>query len=108
MPSPYDVEAFETRVSYAAACIVKGCTNGRTFDTCFEMYDGDYVAEALMRRAAKNPRLAEALERTMRLSQNKTWQDSHEQFKHLTRKQLREQAIAYVKERCKGSGYGGY
>lgn len=49
---------FAGRVNYAAAVISSGRRTSRAFDNCFENSDGDEVAAALVRRAAKNPRLA--------------------------------------------------
>lgn len=67
--SVYDKEAFAERVSLAARCIASGKgLDSRSFDTCFEMNDGDAVAAALYRRAKKNPALRVALFK--RLSRN--------------------------------------
>ena len=63
MASVYDNENFAGRVNYAATVMLRGGTCTRHFDTCFEMYDGEVVAVALYRRAAKNPKLAAALAR---------------------------------------------
>lgn len=60
--SVYDPENFAGRVDYAATGTLRG-TDSRQFDTCFEMNDGDAVMLGLLRRAAKNPRLAAALPR---------------------------------------------
>lgn len=57
MPSPYDADAFSTRVDFAAKRISEGGNHTRHFDTCFEMWDGDAVAVALYRRARRNPKL---------------------------------------------------
>ena len=61
MASVYDVENFSGRVNYAAACFVRGTTDTRHFDTCFEMWDGDAVVVALTRRSWRNPRLKNAI-----------------------------------------------
>lgn len=61
--SVYDTENFAGRVKLAASYILQGRRTTRTFDTCFEMHDGDVVAAALYRRAENNPKLAEALPR---------------------------------------------
>jgi cystathionine beta-lyase family protein involved in aluminum resistance len=61
MTSPYDTHAFSTRVNYAAQCIRKGSTGGRSFDTCFEMYDGEFVVTMLVRKAERNPTFAAAM-----------------------------------------------
>lgn len=52
---------FAGRVNYAAAVIANGRSTSRAFDNCFENHDGDEVAAALVRRAHRNPRLAENL-----------------------------------------------
>lgn len=52
---------YQYRVNYAAACIVRGNVYSRSFDNCFEMHDSDLVVTALVRRAAKNPRLYKAV-----------------------------------------------
>lgn len=53
--SVYDTEDFAGRVKLAAAYISARREATRTFDTCFEMSDGDAVAVALYRRTLKNP-----------------------------------------------------
>lgn len=58
MASVYDTENFSGRVNYAAAVIVQGRRTSRSFDTCFEMHDGDAVVAALVRRSRSNPLLA--------------------------------------------------
>ena len=50
-------ENFAGRVNYAASVISRGRGTGRAFDGCFENWDGDAVAAALMRRAEKNEKL---------------------------------------------------
>lgn len=64
MTSVYEDDAFTARVNLAATYIAAGrdTSCSRTFDTCFEMHDGDVVAAALVRRADANP--------TGRLAQN--------------------------------------
>lgn len=57
MSRVYDPEAFKARVDLAAQYIAGGRNPTRTFDTCFEMHDGDAVSVALYRRAQRNPRL---------------------------------------------------
>lgn len=63
MPSLNDPANFAGRVNYAAAVIANGRNQTRSFDNCFENYDGDAVTVALMRRAQKNPRLRDNLPR---------------------------------------------
>ena len=55
MPSVYDSENYHGRVALAANYISRRLNGTRTFDTCFEMYDGDLVAVALYRRVTRNP-----------------------------------------------------
>ena len=55
MPSVYEPDNFSGRVSLAALVISRGGEQTRSFDTCFEMYDGDAVATALYRRVQQNP-----------------------------------------------------
>jgi hypothetical protein len=59
----YDPEDFAARVNHAAATICRRGEATRHFDTCFEMYDGDAVAAALVRRAERTPKLAANLPR---------------------------------------------
>jgi hypothetical protein len=58
----YKHDAFTARVNYAAQCFMRG-TRSRRFDGCFEMFDGEAVVTALVRRARKNPRLCAAIAR---------------------------------------------
>lgn len=55
MSSVYAPENFAGRVALAASYIGAGREGTRTFDTCFEMNDGDAVAVALYRRVQANP-----------------------------------------------------
>jgi hypothetical protein len=58
MSSLNDPENFAGRVNFAAFIITQGRSTSRAFDNCFENYDGDAVAAALVRRARTNERLA--------------------------------------------------
>ena len=58
----YDLEAFSARVTYAEYCFLRGI-NSRRRDACFEMFDGEAVVVALLRRAENNPRLKNAIAR---------------------------------------------
>lgn len=49
---------FAGRVAYAAATIAAGRRTTRSFDNCFENWDGDEVAVAVYRRSMKNPKIA--------------------------------------------------
>jgi crotonobetainyl-CoA:carnitine CoA-transferase CaiB-like acyl-CoA transferase len=63
-----DPENFRGRVNYAAQVIAHGRRPTRAFDNCFENYDGDEVATAILRRSRKNTRLAANLQRYLSLS----------------------------------------
>jgi hypothetical protein len=90
MPSVYDDgdEGFEQRVRYAATCALRG-TDSRHRDTCFEMFDGDEVVEALRRRCLKNPKLHDAVSKVVNPD---SFEKTEKKLGHLTRKQLREHA----------------
>jgi hypothetical protein len=98
----YQADAFEDRVNYAASCISKGMSSTRHFDTCFEMWDGDYVAAALVRRTLKNPNTKLA-SRLFVVINREIAMKNYEDTKHLTRKQLREAAAAERARREKAS-----
>lgn len=68
MPSVYDADNFAGRVNLAALYISEGRESSRSFDTCFEMDDGEAVGLALYRRAQKSPdsALARNLSRYLR------------------------------------------
>ena len=51
----YQEDAFQERVNFAANYIANRRTPTRRFDPCFEMYDGDVVVTALVRRADADP-----------------------------------------------------
>lgn len=53
--SVYHNEAFAERVNFAANYIRNGRPTSRTFDTCFEMHDGDAVIAALIRKGRADP-----------------------------------------------------
>nr|WP_295468861.1 hypothetical protein [Mesorhizobium sp.] len=63
-----DPENFRGRVNYAAQVIAYGRRPTRAFDNCFENYDGDEVATAILRRSKKNARLAANLQRYLSLA----------------------------------------
>jgi len=90
MASVYDPDAFAQRVNYAARCILIGGSRTRTrhFDTCFEMSDGELVVTALIRRAEKNPRLAQAIRRMMGVDGVELWQRSAAKWAHVPTRQL--------------------
>lgn len=51
----YDRHDFRARVDYAAGRIANNQPTTRAFDTCFEMFDGDAVSLALLRRTLRRP-----------------------------------------------------
>lgn len=53
--APADDGGFRARVEKAAAWIGSGRRSARAFDACFEMWDGDAVAAALLERAQRRP-----------------------------------------------------
>jgi hypothetical protein len=63
-----DPANFRGRVNYAAQVIAYGRRPTRAFDNCFENYDGDEVATAILRRSKKNARLAANLQRYLSLA----------------------------------------
>jgi hypothetical protein len=63
-----DPDNFRGRVNYAAQVIAYGRRPTRAFDNCFENYDGDEVATALLRRSKKNARLAANLHRYLSMA----------------------------------------
>lgn len=54
---------FRRRVEFARDAILHGDIESREFDTCFEMYDGQFVVAALLRLA--EPQLLQAIERRL-------------------------------------------
>jgi hypothetical protein len=48
-------KSFTDRVNMAANYISQGRNSSRSFDSCFENYDGDAVVVALFRRAQARP-----------------------------------------------------
>ena len=100
----YKASAFADRVNYAASCIVKGYTQGRHFDTCFEMGDGEYVTAALVRRVLSNQdsQLAVVL---FQVIDEPVAMRSYQATKHLSRRQLRLTAIEVAVTNAKRIGY---
>lgn len=90
-----DLENFAGRVDYAASVISKGRSTSRTFDNCFENYDGDAVAAALVRRSQKNEKLKANL---FRYINQQTATEAYERLagRNLTEaaRELREAATA--------------
>ena len=65
MSSPY-IGTTQDRINFVCSYISQGRQTTRTFDTCFEMGDGDAVYSGVMRRAEKNPKLAANVGRYLR------------------------------------------
>lgn len=99
MPTVYDPENFQGRVNLAAQYIAQGkdVSCNRTFDTCFEMNDGEVVAAALYRRAQKNPKLAQNMPRYLGMDIVK---ENAEQFAHVKTRDLPAQARKVREERA--------
>lgn len=93
--SVYRSDNFKGRVDLAAAYISGNRKTSRTFDTCFEMYDGRVVAAALYRRALKNPKLAQNMPRYLDMS---LVENSAQAFAHVKTKEL-PQAAKQERER---------
>jgi hypothetical protein len=91
MPSVYDADNFSGRVNYAATVIARRGGNTRHFDTCFEMWDGDEVAAALVRRADKNPNSPLARNIFKYLNEESV-REVARRYAHLTARQLAQQA----------------
>jgi hypothetical protein len=55
MEESYDNDGFNRRLQFAASFISLGRPTTRTFDSCFENFDGDVIALALYLRSLKRP-----------------------------------------------------
>ena len=75
---------FHGRVAYAARCFLRG-TQSRAFDSCFEMYDGDLVVTALVRRCATDANLRRAVERDYSGMLPESWQQAAQKHKDTKR-----------------------
>ena len=98
MPSRiHELDGFWNRVSYACAVIARRAGTTRQFDICFEMFDGDAVAAAVVRRAKARP--DGPLARNLFPRYLGPWAlASYEATKHLSRKQLENYAADLRKE----------
>jgi len=85
---------FQYRVNFAAAYMMRGITNSRALDNCFEMFDGDLVVAALVRRAMKNRKLWEAIASQWREGFPQSWISTANKYAHLTTRQLPTAAAA--------------
>lgn len=100
MASVYDGDNFAGRVDYAVAFISNWRGDGtRSFDTCFEMNDGDAVCVAVYRRSLKNPKLAANIWRA--LSQSSVMQEV-ERYKDVPTRELPALARRMRSESAKG------
>lgn len=68
------------RIDYAVRTITKGGPYTRTFDTCFEMNDGDAVIHAILRRSLRNAKLRAALEKNHGLLFDSIKQSDRERY----------------------------
>jgi len=91
MARVYDTYAFSTRVNYAIKCTKQGIIT-RGFDTCFEMYDSDFVFNAVCRRAMKDDELLSSMQHNMEWSVERI-NASLDKYKHLDYKALKEAAF---------------
>jgi len=87
MSKIYEAGSYQARVNYAALCIMRG-TRSRAFDSCFEMYDGDAVVTALVRRADKNPKLYDAIARDWGGLFPALWKDTASKYEATPTRQL--------------------
>jgi len=92
MAAIYDPEGFAARIDYAAHCFVRGVRNSRSFDTCFEMWDGDEVVTALVRRTEKNARLRKAIADSWGGTFPQSWLDTAAALAHVPRNRLADHA----------------
>lgn len=80
--------SFRRRVNYAHAAFLRR-EDSRAFDDCFEMYDGEFVVTALMRRAASDPQLKAEILRDMSVAsggvwENVPWQNAAAKYRHVS------------------------
>jgi hypothetical protein len=84
---------FNTRVNYAVACMKTKRTGTRSFDNCFEMWDGDFVVTAILRRALKNPEFEIVLRNYLRtIDLWEDWEQTAKKFENLSNKELKIEA----------------
>ena len=98
MPSRiHEPDGFWDRVSFACAVVAHSARTTRQFDTCFEIFDGDAVAAAVVRRAKARPDGPLARNLFPRYLGPRALA-SYEATKHLSRKQLENYAADLRKE----------
>lgn len=85
--------AYRKRVDYAHTAFLRG-EDSRDFDNCFEMYDGEFVVVALMRRAQKDPVLMAAIRADFSQTcvENWSWIKTQEKYKRIPDSKLAELA----------------
>lgn len=98
MPSVYQEDNFSGRVNYAAQCFMRNIGSTRHFDTCFEMYDGDVVVTALVRRCEKNHRLKAAIASQFSGTFPLSWIEVAEENKDVPTRKLRDLATRMRRE----------
>jgi len=88
-------QSFAARVRYAADLIASGARPCRAFDSCFENYDGDAIAAALIRQAATNRDLEHNLGRYFNRARA---EEAAEQWQHLSDEELKRLAARLRRE----------
>jgi hypothetical protein len=91
----YHPDAFSARVEHAIHCLVHDQMESRDNDTCYEMFDGDAVVTAILRRAATNPRLRASFAKHWRDTRDGlpvAWIETAEKYAHIPTEQLPELA----------------
>lgn len=84
--------SFQYRVSFAAGYMVRGIRSSRALDNCFEMFDGDLVVTALVRRAMQNRKLWDAIASQWREGFPQSWIDTATKYAHVPTLQLPTEA----------------
>lgn len=79
---------FQYRVNFAAAYMVRGITNSRALDNCFEMFDGDLVVTALVRRSLKNRKLWHSIASQWSEGFPQSWISTATRYAHLKTSEL--------------------
>lgn len=80
MSTPSLHDDFIGRVNYAAQCFIRHIRSSPTLDACFEMFDGDAVVTALVRRARNNPTLSAAIASQWREGFPQSWVDTEARY----------------------------
>ncbi|WP_201841349.1 hypothetical protein [Microvirga zambiensis] len=88
-------QSFAARVRYAADLIASGARPCRAFDSCFENYDSDALAAALIREAATNRDLAQNLGRYINRARA---EEAAERWQHLSDEELKRLAARLRRE----------